>query len=77
MDFIVSVLNWAIKIKSKETDYTVSYWIPMREENSIEVAISLLWNVFVLFIFLSRMESTIPVQWDTIPVTNSVSTKNI
>ena len=26
MNFIVSVLKWAIKIKSKETDYTANYW---------------------------------------------------
>ena len=28
----------------------------MREEDPIEVAVSLLWNAFVPFIFLSRME---------------------
>ena len=42
MNFIVSVLNWAVKIKSNETDYNVNYLIPMREENPKEVTISLL-----------------------------------
>ena len=46
--------------KSKETDYNVNYWIPMREENQTEVAISLLWNVFIHFIFMSKMEGEIP-----------------
>ena len=32
----------------------------MREENPIEVAISLLWNASIHFIFLSRMEGKIP-----------------
>ena len=31
----------------------------MKKEDSIEVAISLLWNAFILFIFLSRMEGEI------------------
>ena len=49
MNFIVSVLNWAVKIKSKETDYTVNYLIPMREENPKEVTISLLLKCFYSF----------------------------
>ena len=32
MNFIVSLLNWAMKIKSKETDYTVNYWIDYTNE---------------------------------------------
>ena len=27
MNFTVSVLNWVIKIKSKETGYTINYWM--------------------------------------------------
>ena len=55
-------MNWAIKIKPKETDYTINYWkiIPTREENLIEVDISLLWNASIHFIFLPRMEGNIP-----------------
>ena len=32
MNFIVSVLKWAIKIKSKETDYTANYWTDYTNE---------------------------------------------
>ena len=32
VNFIVSVLNWAIEIKSKETDYTVNYQIDCPKE---------------------------------------------
>ena len=32
MNFIVSVLKWAIKIKSKETDYIVNYQIDYTNE---------------------------------------------
>ena len=63
INFIVSVMNWAIKIKSNETDYTIEQIIPMRQENSIEVAISLLWNASIHFIFLSRMEGEISLQY--------------
>ena len=63
MNFIVSVMNWAIKIKWNETDYTIEQIIPMRQENSIEVAISLLWNASIHFIFLSRMEGEISLQY--------------
>ena len=30
--FIVFVLNWAVKIKSKESDYAVNYWIDYTNE---------------------------------------------
>ena len=39
----------------------------MREENPIEVDISLLWNASIHFIFLSRMQ-------DKIPLAKSLST---
>ena len=32
MNFIVSILKWAIKIKSKENDYTVNYQIDYTNE---------------------------------------------
>ena len=58
VNFIVSALNSAIKINSKETDYTVNYWIDYTNvrEKPIEVAISLLWNASIHLIFLSRMK---------------------
>ena len=35
----------------------------MREENLIEVAISLLWNASIHFVFLPRMEGEIPLPY--------------
>ena len=48
-------------MKSKEADYTINYSIDYTNgrENPIEVAISLLWNAPIHFIFLSRIEGDI------------------
>ena len=43
MNFIASVL------KVKRNWLYLNYWIPIREEIPIEVAISLLWNAFIHF----------------------------
>ena len=55
-------MNWPIKIKPKETDSTINYWIDynMRKENPIEADIILLWNASIHFICLSREEGKMP-----------------
>ena len=71
MNFIVSVLNWAIKIKSKQTDYTANYWKLMREKLNRGCHKPAL-KCFYSFYFSVKNR-----RWDTIPVTNGVSTKKI
>ena len=54
-------MNWAIKIKSKETDYTINYWIDYTNERGKpnrschKPAL----KCFYSFYFMSRMEGKI------------------
>ena len=71
VNFIVSVLNWAIEIKSKETDYTVNYQIDCPKEwgkpngGCHKPAL----KCFYSFYFSVRNG-----RWDTITVSRSAST---
>ena len=71
MNFIVSVLNWAIKVKSKETYYAVNYWIyySNEREKPNRRCHKPAWKCFYSFYFSVKNG-----RWDTITVPRSVST---
>ena len=72
MNFIVSLLNWAIKIKSKETDYIVIHWINYINERGKpnrgchKAAL----KCFIWFFYQEW-------RWETLTVPRSVSTEMV